>query len=132
MTMSRLELTTARIAVILATSLKKALSSYAIEECHMRRDSSKVLHWLVGKGRYKQFVEHRVREICSLMPDVSWKYHPTDENSADLGTRRKDQDNCRKVNCGGRVLHDCAQPSGLTNHTLTKCIMRDRRKRFNQ
>ena len=89
MTMPRLELTAARLAVRLATSVKEVLSSYVIEECHMWSDSSTVLHWLEGKGRYKQFVEHRVREICSLVPDVSWKYCPTDENPADFGTRRK-------------------------------------------
>ena len=54
----------------------------------MWNDSNIVLHWLEGKDTYKQFVEHRVREICSLMPDVSWKYCPTDENPADFGTRR--------------------------------------------
>ena len=89
MTMPRLELTAATIAVRLATSVKEALSSYVIEEFHTWSDSSTVLHWLEGKGRYKQFVEHRVREICSLMLDVSWKYCPTDENRADLGTRGK-------------------------------------------
>ena len=89
MTMPRLELTAVRTAVRLATSVKEAVSSYVIEEFHMWSDGSTVLHWLEGKGRYKQFVEHRVGEICSLMPDVSWKYCPTDENSADLGTRRK-------------------------------------------
>ena len=108
-----------------ATSVKEALSSYVIEEFHMWSDSSTVLHWLEGKGRYKQFVEHRVREICSLVSDVSWKVCPTDENLADLGTRGKHRDNCRKVNFGGRVHHGCAQPGGLTNHTLTRCIMTD-------
>ena len=88
MTMPRPELNAARIAVRLATSVKEALSSYVKEECHMWNDSNIVLHWLEGKGTYKQFVEHRVREICSLMPDVSWKYCPTDENPADFGTRR--------------------------------------------
>ena len=34
-TMPRLELTAARIAVRLATSVKEALSSYVIEEFHM-------------------------------------------------------------------------------------------------
>ena len=86
MTMPRHELTAARITVRIATSVKEALSSYGIEEFHMRSDSSTVPHWLEGKGRYKQFVEHRVMEICSLMPDVSWKYFLTDENPADLGT----------------------------------------------
>ena len=71
MTVPRLELTAARIAVRLATSVKEALSSYVIEECHMWSDSCTVLHWLEGKGTYKQFVEHRISEICSLMPDVS-------------------------------------------------------------
>ena len=58
MTMPKLKLTAARIAVRLATSVKEALSSYVIEEFHMWSDSSTVSHWLEGKGRYKQFVEH--------------------------------------------------------------------------
>ena len=58
MTMPRLELTAARMAVKLATSVKEALSSYIIEEFHVCGDNSTVLHWLEGKGRYKQFVEH--------------------------------------------------------------------------
>ena len=87
MTMPRLELTAAIIAVTLAISVKEALSSYVTEECYMWSDSSTVLHWLEDKGRHKQFVKRGVREICSLIPDVSWKYCPTDKNLEDLGTR---------------------------------------------
>ena len=103
MTMPRLALTAARIAVRLATSVKEALSSYIIEEFHMWSDSSTVLHWLEGKGRYKQFVEHRVRKICSLMPDVLWKYCPADENTADLGTRGKTKRQLQESNFWWKV-----------------------------
>ena len=97
----------------------------------MWSDRSTVLHWLEGKGRYKQFVEHQVREIRSLMPDVSWKYCPTGESPADLIARGKHPDNFKKVNFDGMVHHGCLQPGDITNHTFARC-MRDRRKRLNQ
>ena len=34
-------------------------------------------------------MDHRVKEINSLLPSATWKYCPTKENPADLGTRGK-------------------------------------------
>ena len=123
MTMPRFKLTAARITVRVATSVKEASSSYVIEECHMSCYSSTGLYWLEGRGRYKQFVEHRVWEICSLMPDVSGKYYPTDENPADLGTRGKTQRQLQENKFGWNGPSWLWTDSGLTNHTLTRCIM---------
>ena len=55
----------------------------------MWTDSSTVLHWIEGKGKYKQFVENRIKEIHSVLPNVTWKHCPTQDNPADLGTRGK-------------------------------------------
>ena len=85
----RLELTAARIASRLSITVKEALSKYKIEDISMWSDSCTVLHWINGKGKYKQFVDHRVKEINSILPSASWRYCPTMENPADFGTRGK-------------------------------------------
>ena len=85
----KLELTAARIAAKLTVTVKEALLNTPIEECSMLTDSSTVLHWIEGKGKYKQFVENRVKEIHSLLPNVTCKHCLTQDNPADLGTRGK-------------------------------------------
>ena len=89
MTIPRLELTAARIATRLAVTVREALSKYDIKDCTMWSDSHTVLHWINGQGRYKQLLDHRVKEINNLLPLSKWKYCPAKENPADLGTRGK-------------------------------------------
>ena len=55
----------------------------------MWSDSCTFLHWLQKRGQYRQFVEHRVKEIEQLSRDSKWQYCPTAQNPADLGTRGK-------------------------------------------
>ena len=74
MSIPRLELTAARIVSKLPVTVKEALSSIPIEECIMWTDDSTVLHWIEGNGKYKQFVDYRVKEIYSLLPNVTWKF----------------------------------------------------------
>ena len=46
-----------------------------------------VLHWIQGAGKHKQFVANCVNKIqCN--PQIYWRPVPTQENSADLGSRR--------------------------------------------
>ena len=46
------------------------------------------LWWIRNTDKeYKQFVENRVSEIRRNAPPVQWKYCPTTENPADLGSR---------------------------------------------
>ena len=89
LTIPRLELTAARVCARLFISVKEALSTIKVESSHLWSDSTTVLHWLQSRGRYKQFVDHRVKEIGELTGDISWKYCPTKDNPADLGTRGK-------------------------------------------
>ena len=43
------------------------------------------LHWINGKGEYRQFVSNMVSKI-QQHKDVKWHYVPTGENPADLGS----------------------------------------------
>ena len=89
LTIPRLELTAARIAARLVATVKEALADFEIKEVFMWSDGGTVLHWLQRRGQYRQFVEHRVKEIEQLSRDSKWQYCPTAQNPADLGTRGK-------------------------------------------
>eukprot|EP00795_Rhopilema_esculentum_P013887 gene13887-4838_t len=89
MTIPRLELTAARIAARLAATVKQALAGFELKRVCMLSDSCTALHWLQRRGQYRQFVEHRVKEIEHLSNGATWQYCPTSENPADLGTRGK-------------------------------------------
>ena len=56
---------------------------------------STVLYWLQGTETYKQFVANRVTKIQSH-EDVGWRYVPSSENPADMGSRG-DQSNKREL-----------------------------------
>ena len=43
------------------------------------------LHWIRGEGNYKLFVQNRVNKI--QQKNLEWRYVPTHENPADLGSR---------------------------------------------
>ncbi|XP_065052545.1 uncharacterized protein LOC135681850 [Rhopilema esculentum] len=49
-------------------------------------DSTTVLHWLQGQGRWSQYVRNRTRAIQEK-DFIPWHYVPTDDNPADLGSR---------------------------------------------
>ena len=66
MTIPRLELTTARIVSRLAATVKQALVGFELKRVCMWSDSCTVLHWLQRRGQFRQFVEHRVKEIEHL------------------------------------------------------------------
>ena len=63
-------------------------------QLHGWLDSLVVLHWLKGRGQYKQFVANRVRKMQSH-PKVSWHHVPTEENPADLGSRGRQVTDCK-------------------------------------
>ena len=63
----------------------KALSRYPNTEKFGWSDSSVALHWIQGGRKYKQFVTNRVNKISGK--ELTWRYVPTDENPADLGSR---------------------------------------------
>ena len=50
-------------------------------------DSQIVLHWVRSQKSLPTFVQHRVTEIQSLLPNATWNYCPTADNPADLLSR---------------------------------------------
>ena len=44
-----------------------------------------VLHWLKGKGDYKQFVSNRINKI-NEKAYFTWKHVPSHQNPADIGS----------------------------------------------
>jgi hypothetical protein len=90
LTIPRLELISAHMAVNLLTNVRHALDRFLKVELHCWLDSTVVLYWLQGSGRYKQFVQNRIRKIHQH-PNTTWHYVPTKENPADLGSRGTNQ-----------------------------------------
>ena len=84
----RLQLMAALILVKLMVSVKGAL---ALERCVKRSklwlDSQTALFWIMNRGEWKQFVKHRVNEILKLSDKRDWRYCPSRENPADIGSR---------------------------------------------
>ncbi|XP_055928670.1 uncharacterized protein LOC129959803 [Argiope bruennichi] len=62
-------------------------------------DSQVVLSWLSSPPRnWKPFVANRTSEILDLIPQNRWRYVPSKENPADIGSRGlspKDLPDCR-------------------------------------
>ena len=89
LTIPRLELVAAHMVANLLTNVKDALSGFPVMSLHGWTDSLVVLHWIKGGGRYKQFVENRVKRI-QAKSDIEWRHVRTDENPADLASRGGD------------------------------------------
>ena len=84
----RLELMSARILVPLVTTVENALrSQVSIKRSRLWLDSMTALYWIVNRGEWKQFVQHRVNEILKRTKKADWSHCPGEENPADLGTR---------------------------------------------
>ena len=86
LTIARLELVSAHMATNLIHNVRRALEGFPVKQSFGWLDSTVALHWLKGGGEYKQFVMNRVRKI-QAHPDIIWRYVPTQENPADLGSR---------------------------------------------
>ena len=86
LTIPRLELVACHMATNLANNVKEALEGYPVDQVYCWSDSTVVLHWIRGEGDYKQFVHNRVRKVQDKNW-ITWRYVPTKENRADLGSR---------------------------------------------
>ena len=86
LTIPRLELVAGHMAVNLVTNVREALDGLPLTSVHCWLDSSVALYWIRGQGEHKQFVSNRVQKINSHH-GVTWRYVPTAENPADLGSR---------------------------------------------
>lgn len=76
-----------QMAANLATNVKEALEGYPRVLGYCWSDSTVALHWIRGNGEYRQFVNNRVQKMRKK-EWVKWRYVPTKENPADLGSRR--------------------------------------------
>ena len=86
LTIPRLELVAGHMAANLATNVREALEGYPVDQVYCWSDSTVALHWIRGKGDYKQFVHNRVHKIQGKNW-ITWRYVPTKENPADLASR---------------------------------------------
>ena len=83
------------MAVNLVKNVKEVITGFPVNEITCWSDSTVVLYWLQGTETYKQFVASRVTKIQSH-EDVGWRYVPSGENPADMGSRG-DQSNKREL-----------------------------------
>ena len=86
LTIPRLELVGGHMAVNLITNVREALEGLPLTSMHCWLDSLVALYWIRGQGEHKQFVSNRGQKINSHH-GVTWRYVPTAENPADLGSR---------------------------------------------
>lgn len=56
-------------------------------ETHYWTDSMSVLYWIQNHKPWKQFVHHRIQNICRLTENYRWRYCPGVLNPADLPSR---------------------------------------------
>ena len=73
------------IAAHLPSNLKCCLSKFNIRELYAWSDSTVTLHWLKDNGEHKVLVCNRVAKIKEK-GFINWKYVPTKQNPADLGS----------------------------------------------
>ena len=85
LTIPRLELIACHMFSNLLHNTSKVLSHLPVTSVHAWTDSTVCLQWIKGLSNYKQFIVNRVRKINEKQ--ALWKYVPTDQNPADIGTR---------------------------------------------
>lgn len=74
-------------AVLLARLVNKFNSTVKQLKTINWIDSLTALCWIKNARMSKQFVQHRVDEICSLTSLDSWRHRPGDLNPADISSR---------------------------------------------
>ena len=66
-----------RILARLTARIKTALQAEVeITEIHFWLDSKSAFCWINNRGKWKQFVRHRVNEILNLTRQEDWGYCP--------------------------------------------------------
>ena len=91
LTIPRLELVAAHMVANSLENVREALSRYQVTKVVGWSDSTTALHWIRGRGKYKQFVSNRVKKILSKR-DIVWRHVPGKENPSDVGSRGCDGD----------------------------------------
>ena len=90
LTIPRQELVSAHMACNLVHNVKQALKGFPVSDVYGWLDSTTALHWLKGRGEYKQFIRNRVKKILEKAY-IQWRYVNTKENPADLGSGKVDE-----------------------------------------
>lgn len=85
LTIPRMELLAATIAVRLTLSVKRAMKMNL--KTHYWTDSMVVLGWITAETQWKVWVGNRVREIRENSDPTEWKHVPGQMNPADLPSR---------------------------------------------
>ena len=87
---ARLELVSGQMAANLARNLFAALRRWPVASITVWMDSMVALFWITSPGRsWKIFVSNRTRKIAEITEEIGikWKYCPSEENLADVGSR---------------------------------------------
>ena len=82
----RLELVAAHISANLAENVRACLNKLSVREVYAWSDSTTVLHWVKDNREYITSGSNRVSKIKGKS-FIEWKYVPTEENPANLGSR---------------------------------------------
>jgi len=94
LTIPRLELVAGHMSTNLVHNVNEALEGHPVTDVYSWLDSTVALHWILGNGDYKQFVNNRIRKIQEK-GYIQWRHVSSGENPADLGSR------------GGQVDESC-------------------------
>ena len=70
----------------LAGNVKTCLNKLSVRRKYAWSGSTTVFHWLKNNGEYETFNGNRVSKI-KAKSFIEWKYAPTKENPAYLGSR---------------------------------------------
>ncbi|CAB4021136.1 Hypothetical predicted protein, partial [Paramuricea clavata] len=90
LTIPRLELVSCHMVCNLIHNTKKVLSYLPVTGVYAWTDSTVCVQWINGQGNYKQFVSNRVKKINE--EKIEWRYVPTQQNPADIGSRATTRD----------------------------------------
>ena len=84
----RFELMSGRLLAQVMNTVRDSLKNQVkIDYVRFWLDSMTALYWIMNKGKWKQFVHHRVNEILRLTNKEEWGHCPGVENPADIGSR---------------------------------------------
>ena len=82
----RLELVSGHMALNAVDNVRQALEGFPVTSTYCWLDSTVALHWINGSREYRQFVANHVQKIQEHNINA-WRYIPTAENPADIGSR---------------------------------------------
>ena len=76
--MPKLELISAHMAANLVDDVRRALEGYVVRSVYGWTDRTVVLHWMTGKGSYKQFLANRGLTQINATAYKKWRYTGTE------------------------------------------------------